>query len=216
MEQSFRMSDTVRGLLIEGVSGAGKTKVLEAIQSHSGFRDLLQKGRIYYENETLGDILSDLKSRRMVPTLASERMDHVMHRLQRDSAGGHYGYVIERFHLTYYALLPDWDLYDEVDRQLFSLNCKVVVLLFEPERLNERSLERPDRRYEEWAQRIIGYFGSRQKALRAMAIYQERRNKALSLSKLPHMRIDTTAMNWPSHAEQIVRFWAEPFSKEPH
>ena len=197
------------GILIEGSAGAGKTKTLEAIREHPAFPGLLQKGRVYYENETLGDLLRDLKNPQMSPERLCSRLQRVLRTLSRASRREQYGYILERFHITYYVLFPDWKPYESIDHQLHALHCKLVQLHFDPNEIAERSLDRFDRRDTDWAQEIIEYFGSREHALQSMRLFQQRRRKCLSLSRLPHMEIDTTLMDWHAYAEQIIRFWSK-------
>jgi hypothetical protein len=200
----------VSGILLEGVSGAGKTKILEALRAHPAFPTLLQRGRIYHEDETLGDLLSDLKRPDARPLQLCRRLHRVLQKLQRASEIDGYGYILERFHLTYYGLFPDWGLYEAVDRQLNTLNCRIVLLHINPSHIEQRSLDRVDRQDSEWAKEIIDYFGSREHALQAMALYQKRRRTTgLSLSTLPYLEIETTLMEWPLYAGQIIRFWSE-------
>lgn len=118
-------------------------------------------------------------------------------------------YVLERFHISYYALLPDWTLYRPFDDRLSMLHSRLVLLDFDAQQVEERALDRIDRRDSAWTKEMIAYYGSREEALRAIVLSQSRRRASLALTTLPAMTIDTTEMNWASYANQIIAFWQE-------
>lgn len=205
------MTQHAHGLIIEGVTGAGKSQTLAALQQHPKFSALLGKGRVFMEEETLGEVMDELNEPNVPPSKHLWRLENVLQELDRTAAAVNepWGYVLERFHFSYYALLPDWNLYAPLDARLAELNCKVVLLTVAPEELERRSLDRIDRRETDWTQGMIAYYGSRENVLDAMKTSQQRRRDARSLSRLPSIEMETTGQGWAEYAEQIIQWWQE-------
>ena len=207
----------IGGIILEGVTGAGKSQTMRALQAHPAFPALLAGGPIFPEEDTLGEFMDELRDPAIAPAQRYARLIRVLDNLERAAAGAHgrLGYLLERFHPSYYALVPEWQLYDAIDGRLRGLNATVVLLIAAPEQLERRALDRVDR--QGWSEGMIAYFGSRQAANQAIAESQQRRRACARLSRLPTIEIDTTAMEWPRYAEQIVRVWsssqAEPGDK---
>jgi hypothetical protein len=199
----------MNGILIEGVTGAGKSQTLAALQKHPKFSILLGNGRVFMEEETLGEVMDEINESGVGPSKHLWRLNNVLEELkhQTETQPNTCGYVLERFHLSYYALLPDWNLYAPIDEQLHSLNCKIVLLTVSPEEFAHRSLDRVDRRDTDWTAGMIAYYGSREATLDAMKTSQQRRRDALAYSRLPSIQIDTTARDWTGYAEQIIEYW---------
>jgi hypothetical protein len=199
----------MNGIILEGVTGAGKSQTLVALQAHPSFGALLGRGRVFFEEETLGELMDELRDASIAPSQHCARLDRVLYELQQAAASAPhgYGYVLERFHPSYYALLPDWSLYASIDERLLALGCKIVLLYYDRAELEPRSLERVDRRDGDWAAGMVAYYGSRARAIDAIDLSQRRRRMSLELSRLPHQQIDTTAMDWQAYAGQIIDFW---------
>jgi hypothetical protein len=126
-----------------------------------------------------------------------------------------HGYVLERFHPSYYALLPAWSLYRPIDVRLRALHARLVLLDFDAQHVETRSLDRSDRQGSTWTQEMIAYYGSRTVALHAIALSQARRRASIALTTLPAVTVDTTAMDWATHADQIITFWQQASWHEP-
>src|ERR1700736_4265968 len=118
------------GIILEGLTGAGKTHTLEALQKHPSFPTLLQKGRIVFEEETLGELVVELKDPTIPPTERCARLNHVLYEIQQETAALPHEsvFVLERFHHSYYALIPNWSLYSAIDQALNALHYKTVLL----------------------------------------------------------------------------------------
>jgi hypothetical protein len=194
-----------RGIILEGVTGAGKTQVLLALQAHPLFSELLQGGRIFFEPETCGAFLARLKARGVIPI----PLYGILRELEQSSSAvqNHYGFVLECFHPTYYARSLNWRLYEAVDQRLYSLNCKIVLLYYARDKIKLRALERVDRQNTNWYDLLIALFGSQEQALQAVDLAQQRRLKCLTLSQLSPLAINTTDMDWPAYADQIAHSW---------
>lgn len=199
----------MNGILLDGVTGAGKSQTLAALQQHPKFPALIGSGRVFMEEETLGEVMDELSEPNVPPSKHLWRLERVLAELQQDAVTkpSPCGYVLERFHFSYYALLPDWNLYAPIDEQLCSLHCKIVLLTVSPDEFPNRSLDRIDRRDTDWTRGMVAFYGSRDAALDAMKTSQARRRQSLHLTHLPSVEIDTTAQAWTAYADQIIRYW---------
>jgi hypothetical protein len=198
-------------LVLDGVTGAGKSQTLRALQAHPAWSDLLQGGRVIPEEETLGEFMAELQQPDRSITERLARLYQVLAELEHAAlvAGKNSGFVLERFHLSYYALLPDWQLYRKIDDRLHALQGQLVLLEFAPQHVAERALDRVDRQTSTWTQEMIAYYGSRAAALEAITLSQTRRQASLALTTLPSLTIETSAMDWAAYADQIITFWQQ-------
>ncbi len=198
----------MRILIIEGVTGAGKSETLRALGRQPAFAARLGPGRVISEEDTLGEVMDEVAQLGGPPARHVWRLDRVMAALERESrAAPGARFVLERFHLSYYALLPDWTLYEAYERALARLGCASVLLTLDPTALAARSLERVDRRGTDWTEGMIAHYGSRDAALSAIARSQQRRLDALTLTRLPTLVIDTTGRAWDDDARDILKWW---------
>lgn len=199
-------------LILDGVTGAGKSQTLRALQAHSAWPTLLQGGRVIPEEETLGEFMAELQQPSRSPTERLIRLYAVLDELEHAAsvADQTSGYVLERFHLSYYALLPDWQLYRPIDDRLRALHSQLVLLEFAPQHTAARALDRVDRQASTWTQEMIAYYGSREAVLEAITRSRALRQASLALTRLPSLTIETTAMDWATYADQIITFWQHP------
>ena len=198
----------MRILIIEGVTGAGKSETLRALGRQPALAAGLGSGRVISEEDTLGEVMDEIAQLGGPPARHVWRLDRVLTALERESrAAPEARFVLERFHLSYYALLPDWTLYEAYERALERLGCASVLLTIDPSALAARSLERVDRRGTDWTEGMIAHYGSRDAALSAIARSQQRRLDALTLTRLPTLVIDTTGRAWDDDARDILKWW---------
>lgn len=205
------------GILIDGVTGAGKSQTLAALRANPDYAQLQGHGRIFYEEETLGELMDELED----PSIPAEqhlaRLEQVLAELEQQAARppGAYGYVLERFHLTYYALMPSWQLFEPFDRRLRKLGCIAFLLHYDTGQIEQRSLERADRRESGWAEGMRSLYGSQAQAVAAIEQSQQRRLDSIALSQLPIYQIDTTAMDWTYYAQMIIQRWRAQREQAP-
>ena len=198
----------MRILIIEGVTGAGKSETLRALGRQPAFAARLGSGRVISEEDTLGEVIDEIAQLGGPPARHVWRLDRVLAALERESKTAPGArFVLERFQLSYYALLPDWELYAPHERALERLGCVSVLLSIDPTALAGRSLERADRRGTDWTAGMIAHYGSRDATLAAIARSQQRRLDALTLTRLPTLVIDTTGQAWDDYAREILAAW---------
>jgi hypothetical protein len=97
-------------LIIDGVTGAGKTSVLTELRSR-----MASTVEFIPEEDTLGDLMNQIRDPLWCaqPTFAA--LDSVLQRLEdgiTNASNKHF--VVERFHLTAFALFPRWECYQHM------------------------------------------------------------------------------------------------------
>lgn len=199
-----------RILILEGVTGSGKSQILRALGRRPAFATRLGPGRVISEDDTLGEVMDEIAKLGGPPARHLSRLDRILADLEREvKAAPEARFVLERFHLSYYALLPDWALYLPYERALERLGCASILLTIDPAVLTERSLDRIDRLATDWTAGMVAHYGSREMALGAIAGSQRRRVEALSLTRLPTGVIDTTGQAWDAYAGAILKWWQD-------
>ena len=204
-----RNNQIVAGIILEGVTGAGKTQTLAALIRHPEFPVLLGSGRVFDEDETFGEVMTEMQEPGISRQQHVRRLEHVLARIERDAGRFRHraGFVLERFHLSYYALLPDWNLYAEFDERLARLNFLTVLLQIPEQDLAHRCLDREDREGTTWSADMITHYGSRRAVLEAIVQSTSRRREAAHKSRLPVFEIDTGSKLWEAYADKVVEAW---------
>lgn len=193
------------GLILEGVTGTGKSSTLAALAAREDFRTLLADGGVFPEEVTFGEFV---RESRTDPTSLA-RLESVLAEVETRSRGRRdYFYVLERFHHSYFAFSLDWGIYAGIERRLRALNCSVVLLTIPPREMELRSLRRADMAGTAWVDEVVGFYGSPDLALAGLAASQERRREALARGSLPSLEIETTDRDWNGYADAIMSFWS--------
>lgn len=193
-----------RRLIIDGVSGAGKSQTLAALKSQL---EPVLPGTFIYEEETLGEFMGEeLPRNDLTGREKCWRLDAVMQKIEAAGRGKQPFWVIERFHPTYYALMPEWQLYDQIDARLAELGFGLVLLKLPEQELGGRSLYRKDRDPNQWASGMIDLYGSEAGVIEAFSASQQRRLECLGRTRLPYLEIDTSSMAWETFAARICSF----------
>ncbi len=189
----------VKTIIIEGVTGAGKTSTIARLKSILSFK-------LIGEDDTFDDFMAELSHE---PALAvasgRRRMRAILDEIgARDPALSDLC-ILERFHLSYYALSGDWEQYRDIDERCAALGCKVVLLAVPEGDLSERALYRAEYKHRDW-QGFIERYGSESEALRALANSQQQRIDALDLSQLQSVVLNTSEKNWEAYARNIAEW----------
>jgi hypothetical protein len=181
--------------------------VLKELCSHRGSDTDRQGFHLITEDETLGTIMEDVRD----PSWASRptfgaliaalvRIENLTARDDRCPI------LVERFHLTTYALHPHWDELRDFDSRLTAWGAIQVVLCLPESEIPGRSIFRRDR--ENWGSEMADWYGSEEAAVEAAKESQRRRIHALSLTQIPSIQIDTTDRDWHRYAAAIAAFLA--------
>ena len=205
------------GILLEGVVASGKTSVIQAIQQQTLWRNRdckLILSEFYTEraNEHLRTRNAESYHVLMEKNL---RLLEAAHQIevtspQLSSGSGHdMSYMLERFHLTNAISYADeqFDVYEDIDRQLGRLGCRLVLLVVDEMMIGPRLAEvyrQRSQRWQAYQDRLkshVGdlgrYYVARQRAYRVGAEW----------STLDHVVVNTTDKNWSRCAQEVLRFW---------
>ena len=184
-------------LILEGVSGSGKSSVLRRLRRTAAFRGAL----VLTERETFGELMGELRRNPLERQHFLRRLDACMKKLERLPRGR--ACLVERFHPSYDALVPDWTLYRALDRRLAKLGFKLAVLRIPESELSRRSFARVDRSAG-WRVGMNEYFGGRAAALRALQRSQRCRLTVMRRTELPCRVFDTRDQDWARIASALA------------
>jgi len=193
-----------QGMIIEGVTGAGKTSTIAALRSNDFVVSRWAPYDFFSEDETFGEFMTELRERPELPVEQRLRLlNNVVSMIcDRSAKSKRYHFIIERAHFSYYALLPKWQLYRTFDEKFATLNAHVFLLWLPENELQPRSLYRSEA--SDCAERFIEAYGSEAKALDAIRRSQANRYGAIEKSAIPYTIIDTSAMQWQRYADEIA------------
>jgi hypothetical protein len=184
-------------LILEGVTGAGKTSTIKALQRIASFE-------LVDEAATFDDFVSEFSAD---PEAASrharDRMTVILDQIE--AAGDSRRHVLERFHFSQIALGSEWKWYRNIDDRCAALNCRVVVLALPDDQLPSRSLYRVEYDGADW-QHLILLHGSEERALDALRRAQSARIDAIKQSCLPYRIVDASEKAWDRYAFEIARW----------
>lgn len=191
------------GLVLEGVAGAGKSTVLARLVAHP--RLLARRPRLHVitEERTTGELVAELADTTRTDADRCGRLRDLLPEIRSAVARGDL-VILERFHPTFYALMPRWELVAEIDRELAAASFVQVLLDLPDERLAERSFARPEMASQGWSEELVTWYGSREKAIEAFARSQANRREALGWSALPCTVVDTSKRDWDRIADAVV------------
>jgi hypothetical protein len=186
-------------LIVEGLTGSGKTSTINALQSMASFA-------LVREEETFNDFMTELQEDSDVAaSRANARMSLILRRIETTRQNT----LLERFHFSQIALGSDWSHYRDLNDRCRRLGCAVAVLHIPRRLLSSRSLYRTEYGGEDW-QSLTQYHGTEESALRALEDTQNLRIEAVKQSGLPHRIIDTSEKAWPEHAAEIASWLGWP------
>lgn len=192
----------VSGLIVEGVTGAGKTRTLAALRAHPGMRSWLCAAKFIDEDAVLGPVMNQLNDPALGNRAKWAPMLDVLSRLESEPGR----YLMERGHATFFALVPDQTLFHDADRRLHALGFRTVLLHYDEAGVPTRGFDRMDRQGSDWKEGMTRLYGGEGNAIEAIAQSQRRRFECLAGSRLPLMKVDTTRMQWADYARSIAEF----------
>ncbi|MEO6913008.1 MAG: hypothetical protein ABI182_03175 [Candidatus Baltobacteraceae bacterium] len=193
-----------QGIIIEGITGAGKTRTLKALLANETFNNSWAPYDIFREKEAFGEFMGELAA---YPDAQPNEKFHLLDRVVRTACARaqsveSYHFLMERAHYSYYALLPEWNLYQGYDSALSALHSHVFLLWIPEGQLESRSLHRSDRN--KWGDSFLQLYGTQNNALKKFETVQLVRYAGICRSSIPHTVIDTSAMDWVAYADLIA------------
>ncbi|MBN1205564.1 MAG: hypothetical protein JXB05_11650 [Myxococcaceae bacterium] len=198
-----------RILIIDGITGAGKSSVLRELRARLEASPEGAATHFIFEDDTLGQIMEQVRDPAWRASPTFEALEGVLDRMEQELAAvPARRFVVERFHLTTYALFPEWERLVRYEERLGRLGTAQVLLSYPEEQAERRAIERVDRMEENWAQGMDAWYGSRADALEAVLQSQRRRWDGLRRSMLPFLHLDTREADWARYASTLMTFWA--------
>ncbi|MBF0548494.1 MAG: hypothetical protein HQM08_28930 [Candidatus Riflebacteria bacterium] len=201
--KKYLPKNKTNGLILEGLAGTGKSTLFSMLKQWRSASDLINHSVFIPEEETLGELMSELASSHKNNLNHLRRLDKIM----TEISGSHDKFIfLERFHHTYYALGLDWNLLKMYDQKLAELNFKTILLGIDTVCFPTRSFRRPEFKNSSWEKDLVSHFGSEVEVIKAFEVSQERRKQALALSSISSKTINTSHKKWEQYLEFIVEF----------
>lgn len=176
-------------VVLEGLTGTGKSSTLAAM-SRLGLVPKL----VVPEEDTFGDFMTEMEA----GNVSLHRLEAAMERVRGEPA-----FLLERFHFSYYAMLPEWDRYAALDARLAEAGVRGVLLTIDEALLKPRSLMRAEYKDSDW-QGFSDHFGSEEAALAALRTSQARRVEALAKTRMTWTAIETGSRDWEAIARAVA------------
>ena len=214
------LNPNTKGLILEGVSGSGKTKVLNALLRS---REYLNRGHLSSivltehhtqrvlepKQETRGLTVQDNTAllRRHVETVRA--LDAGLRGTDWSDRGRlnhRLCYVLERFHLTHVSHYPHmrWEHVTAIDDALVGLGCKLCLLTADRDTIEERAVNR--RHDREW-QRHLSSLGSYPEVLNHYMAQQEHLLALREASSIPSLVVNTSEKQAHEIVTEVAAFW---------
>jgi thymidylate kinase len=194
----------MNGLIIEGVAGTGKSSTLKHLEQHPDFLKLYPKVKVLSEEITLGELVIELRNESLTNAQRCLRLKNLLPEIEA-TVSARVFVILERFHHSYFALMPDWNLVKEYDAFLNHLKFASVLLDIPDNLIAERCFNRPENGVQGTGD-LMAWYGSKTKAMKAFATSQNNRKRAMEISLLPGITVDTSEKNWNEVVERIIKF----------
>jgi hypothetical protein len=180
--------------IIEGLTGSGKSQIIAQLNL------ILCDYCIISESETFGNFMLEIEDKN-TNIEKIYRLNDCMKKIKNDE---NQKFILERFHFSYFPFINKWELYEEIDRALNELNFFIILLTYREDLLEKRALNHQEILNSIGTEAVIDYFGSKQNALNSYKKSHLRRMECLKYTKLQHIEIDTSEMEWKKYAQKIL------------
>lgn len=206
-----------QGLIIEGISGTGKTAVLESLMNHPYIKNIPAMSRMvlteHHTQRTLelleqrgllepshhlslmNDVITFIES--LHQRTVSREWDHL------DFQEQDFLFFLERFHLTHVFRFPhmSWDHVADIDHRLKQLGTILCLLTVSAETLEKRLFSR---RNECWLNYLKRYGNTKTAVVDSFMNTQQIAVNLGELSNLPLIRLDTTDLSADDVADAVA------------
>jgi thymidylate kinase len=204
----------MRGLILEGIVGSGKSSVLRSLKKQ------------LTEQDGSSMVLSEHITERPMEPLRSANLEKSLSHLGQlvclikqindiEQSVQKYPYpsvqfILERFHFSHCLDIAGFEKFDafvEIDRQMESLGSKLVVLTLHEKLILDRSIVSTKKtRTEAWAKYLAQIADSDEGAA---GYYKKQQDDFVSLcekSEIPSMVVDTSNRDWDEVSFQVIDF----------
>jgi hypothetical protein len=158
----------IQGVIVEGLSTAGKTSVLSALKKIHSQTPNVERTMIaiseHYSQILHSDhgVLRSLKLDEHIKLLKRhvdylEQLHNWIDSLGRTKPSNGVFYILERFHLNHRAAFADLIEIETLEQRLSKLNARCVLLALSPDVVESRFVES---RGEDWKSYVIGNYST--------------------------------------------------------
>ena len=209
-----------QGLIIEGVSGTGKTAVLDNLLRHTFLTDLPASSRLVLtEHHTQRVLESKEQAGSLQPRHHIELLDSIVTFLetlqartrergwkQESLMDTDLFFILERFHLSHVFRFPHlfWDDVVPIDSRLHAVGARLCLLT-----ANEASLEKRlfARKHACWNQYLKQYGDTPAQIVESFAGRQKLAIHLCTQSSLPSTILDTSDLSTSQITEALLHLW---------
>jgi hypothetical protein len=177
--------------------------VLARLTSHERLLARHPRLHLIREERTTGELVTELADATLTDEDRCARLRALLPEIREHIGAGDF-VILERFHPTFYALMPRWELVRAIDEALGALGFASTLLDVPDARLRERSFARPELEASGWSPGLVAWYGSESVALEAFARSQANRRAAIAKSRLPTLVVDTSEKDWDRIADAVV------------
>ncbi len=215
-------ADNVFGLILEGISGTGKSFLMDALLRSERYTGRsCPSSLILSEHQTQRILEKKTREGTLVKKDSLDLLDGHLSYLEglngkleqmewcrRNSTIHRIPWLFERFHLTHvlhYDFLS-WSDVKDFDARLSLVNGKICLLTATEEQLDERLFELRDEHWNSYIKR----FGSTRREILNHFLYEQERLIALAEETvLPTLVLNPSDTALPRAVEKVLDFWLE-------
>ncbi|UKS29986.1 hypothetical protein LOZ80_14030 [Paenibacillus sp. HWE-109] len=202
----------IRGVIVEGMSTAGKTSVFKALkklhnQLDNGVRTLLTISEHYSQVlHSNHGVLETMKKEEHIQLLRRhvdylEQQSNWIDSLGQMKSSHGIFFVLERFHVNHRAAFQDSLEISQLENQLLKLNARCLLLTLSKEAVGPRFIKS---RGVAWESYVLENHASESEACQKFLEEQEKLRMVAKQSLIPTLEINTDAADWESYARQIL------------
>jgi hypothetical protein len=202
----------IQGLIIEGLSTAGKTSVFSALKILHSQTPNVEKTMIAiteHYSQVFNSFHGVLKSLEQVEhiQLLKRHVDYLEQLHKWIESLGHMKqsngvfFILERFHLNHRAAYANHTDIAMLEKRLSKLNALCVLLTISPDFVESRFVES---RGMDWKSFVMQNSSSTDEVCLRFLQDQEKLRKCAKQSFLPMLEINTDDADWDSYAKQIM------------
>ncbi|MFD0681470.1 MULTISPECIES: hypothetical protein [unclassified Paenibacillus] len=202
----------IRGVIIEGLSTAGKTSVFSAIkkvhsQTHHGEKTIIAISEHYTQvlHSYQGVLRSMDKDEHI--QLLNRHVGYLEQQYNWIDSLGHTKpsngvfYLLERFHLNHRAAFINFAEIEMLEKRLSRLNAHCVLLTLSQDAVEPRFIES---RSQAWKSYVMENHSTVTEACQKFLEDQEKLRICAKQSLIPTLEINTDEEDWDSYAKQIL------------
>jgi hypothetical protein len=202
----------IRGVIIEGLSTAGKTSVFSAIRNiHSRITDaertIIAISEHYSQvlHSYRGELRSMHKDEHL--QLLNGHVQYLEQQYGWIESLGHSKrtngifYMLERFHLNHRAAFEHASEIESLEERLLRLNPRCVLLTLSPHAVESRYIES---RGDAWKSYVMNGYSSTSEACEDFMAKQEKMRACARQSRIPTLEINTDDADWEAYARAII------------